>query len=113
MTEGHEFFSQVGDDPLSATIKPGGNALHKRRDLRDFHYCTCAPALRGEPPVPAKVPPSCCLGLLDGDGAQKWSILTGLTDKLARRWRCPHDRSGWVYRTWIGQVALSPFDRWC
>jgi hypothetical protein len=43
MAECDEFFRQVGDDPLSAAIKPGRNALHKRRNLRDFHNYTCAP----------------------------------------------------------------------
>ena len=33
----HQFFGQIGDDPLGAAIKPWWNALHQRRDLRDFH----------------------------------------------------------------------------
>ena len=39
MAERHQFFGQVGNDPLGAAIKPWGNALHQRRDLRDFHNC--------------------------------------------------------------------------
>ena len=54
MAERHEFFGQVGDDPLGAAIKPGGNAFHKRRDLRDFHYYTCARPSEMNPPRPRK-----------------------------------------------------------
>ena len=39
MAERHQFFGQVGDDPLGAAIEPWGNAFDQRRDLRDFHYC--------------------------------------------------------------------------
>jgi hypothetical protein len=32
-----EFFSQVGNDPLSAAIETRRNALDERSDLCDFH----------------------------------------------------------------------------
>jgi hypothetical protein len=37
MPKRHQFFGQVGDDPLGAPIKTGWNTLHKGRDLRNLH----------------------------------------------------------------------------
>ena len=37
MAEPDEFFGQVGNDPLSAAIQTGRNALNEGSDLCDFH----------------------------------------------------------------------------
>ena len=39
MAEGHQFFGQVGDDPLGAAVKPWRDAFHQGRNLRDFQFC--------------------------------------------------------------------------
>ncbi len=40
MAEVHQLFSQVGDDPLGAAIKPWRDAFHQGRNLRDLQFCT-------------------------------------------------------------------------
>ena len=37
MAKPDEFFGQVGNDPLSAAIETGRNALNERSDLCDLH----------------------------------------------------------------------------
>ena len=37
VTKPHEFFGQVGGDPLSAAIETRRNALDERSDLGDLH----------------------------------------------------------------------------
>ena len=37
VTKPHEFFGQIGDDPLSASIETRRNALDERSDLGDLH----------------------------------------------------------------------------
>jgi hypothetical protein len=35
---GHEFVRQIGNDPLAAAVKFGGNRFHQRRDLGNLHF---------------------------------------------------------------------------
>ena len=43
MAERDELFSEVGDDPLGAAIKPWRHAFDQRRNLRDFHCVSRLP----------------------------------------------------------------------